>query len=223
MIFALCDTETTGLPKSRTLPLAQQPRVVELGIILYDAWAGKIVDEYNQLINPGMPMPEDVIKIHGITDEKVATAPPFAEAWKEAARYFLPPTAYFVAHNAPFDKQLLQWEFDRMSLDFKLPETICSAQEHYHLFGKRPKLIELYKLATGKTYEHKHRAIDDTRVLLEALQGLKFFDAFVSGIEPRPVEPLKPGTYETPEPEAAAAPAPKEQPAAAELHITRPS
>lgn len=220
MIFALCDAETTGLPKSRALPLDKQPRVVELGVILYDARAGKIVDEYNQVINPGILMDDEVIKIHGITNEDVAMMPPFAEAWKEAERFFLPPSAFFVAHNAPFDKQLLQWEFDRMAIDFQLPETICSAQEHYHLFGKRPKLVELYKLATGKNYEHKHRAIDDTRVLLEALIALKFFEAFLAE-EPKVVEPLKPGTYDIQE-EAAPAPAPTAPPTA-ELHITRPA
>jgi len=191
MIFTFFDVETTGLPKSRTLPVEQQPKICELGIILFDTDNMSVEAQYSQLINPGIKMPDgimpdgsydkrfDVIKIHGITDEMVAMQPPFAEVWKEAWRFFGGRSDYMVAHNLPFDKQLLDWELERMGWNgFVLPEGVCTVQEFTHLFGKRPKLTELYERATGKVYEHKHRAIDDTRILLESVTALGFFDAF---------------------------------------------
>lgn len=192
MRFALFDTETTGLPKSRTLALDKQPRICELGVLVFDTDAMAVVEEYSQLINPGIPMPEDVIKIHGITDEMVQYAPSFKQVWfgedglAPAWRFFGATMNYMVAHNLPFDEQLLRFDLERCmgGANFELPAGICTVQEYTHAFGKRPKLTELYAWATGKTYEHKHRAIDDTRTLLEALLAKDFFTAFKT---PQPI------------------------------------
>lgn len=179
-MFNIWDCETTGLPLSRTVPLDKQPRICELGIILYDSATDAVVDSFSQLINPGIPMPADVIKIHGIRDEDVATMPPFPEVWERARKFFQHPVMHCVAHNAPFDTGMLDFEFRRMGVQVTLPHIICSCQEYIHLFGKRPKLTELYEKFTSKKYEHRHRAIDDTRILLEALQAAKFFQAFAT-------------------------------------------
>jgi DNA polymerase III epsilon subunit-like protein len=187
MKLTIFDTETTGLPKPSSAPLDKQPRICEIGALVFDTDTMSVVAECSQLINPGIPMPEDVIKIHHITDEMVADQPRFDQAFlgkdefpTPIARLFTD-VDYIVAHNAPFDVSLLQFEFDRLGLMYKLPQAICTVQEYKHLYGRRLKLTELYTHFTGKEYGHKHRAIDDTRALLEALIAARFFDSFIDG------------------------------------------
>jgi hypothetical protein len=60
------DFETTGY-----LPAG---RVVQFGAICEER-------RFNQLVNPGVPIPEETSKVHGIHDADVADAPGFAEAW----------------------------------------------------------------------------------------------------------------------------------------------
>jgi DNA polymerase III epsilon subunit-like protein len=129
-----------------------------------------------------------VIKIHGITDEMVKDAPTFAQAWGPMSGMFSC-NDYIVAHNAPFDVSLLEFEFDRLGITVFMPQAICTVQEYRHVFGHRPKLVELYKHYVGKEYPHKHRAIDDTRALLEALIAAKFFESF-KDLKPEPILPL---------------------------------
>lgn len=46
--------------------------------------------------------------IHGITWERVKHAPTFGEIWPKMAEEFLAGAEYFVAHNATFDKGVLE-------------------------------------------------------------------------------------------------------------------
>ena len=64
------DLETTGLSKS-------EDRIVEFGAVRINADGSH--EEFNYLINPEMPIPEDATNIHGITDLDVVDAPTFAD------------------------------------------------------------------------------------------------------------------------------------------------
>lgn len=188
MIFTIFDTETTGLPLPGAAPLDKQPYVCEIGAVQFDTKTMSIVSEVSQLIKPPIPMPPEVIKIHGITDDMLLDAPTFMEAWDASGRAvgnaFTWGVNYLIAHNAPFDVSLLQFEFARMGVNIALPQAICSVQEYRHLYGRRLKLTELYKHFTGREYAHKHRAVDDSKALLEALLAANFFDNFP---EPEPI------------------------------------
>ena len=68
------DTETTGLPKSKiispeTLPL--WPHIVQFSYVIYDTEVNDIVETSDSIvkINDDVFIPEEVIKIHGITNE----------------------------------------------------------------------------------------------------------------------------------------------------------
>lgn len=180
MKVAVFDTETTGLLKPAGVPLHHQPKVIELGIAIVEN--GIIVAEHNWLIDPDEPISAEITKITGIRTEDVADQPPFKVVWNElgAADVFRGCDAA-VAHNMPFDRGMVDNEVSRIigkPFDGWPPVMLCSAAEFHHVFGKRPRLIELYEHFVGRKLEQTHRAIDDVRATVEALQAAKFFDHF---------------------------------------------
>ena len=100
--FAVIDFETTGLDPA-------VDRVLEMGVVTFDD--GVLTGSHNWLIHPGMPVPEEATKVHGITDEMLADQPRFERIWPEIQKHLegrLP-----VAYNAGFDKKFLLAELER--------------------------------------------------------------------------------------------------------------
>lgn len=101
--LAVIDFETTGFE-------ATSDRVVEVGVVCFHR--GEVTKRVNWLIQPGMPIPESAINVHGITDAMVADAPRFAQIADELAEALsghLP-----VAYNATFDRRFLHAEMGRL-------------------------------------------------------------------------------------------------------------
>lgn len=100
--YVVVDVEATG---SKAPPA----RVMELGA--YRLSGGRIVAEFQTLINPRAPIPSFISNLTGITDQMVAAAPPFEEVageWLDFAD-----GAVLVAHDAdefPFDVRLINHE-----------------------------------------------------------------------------------------------------------------
>jgi len=91
-LFVAFDVETTGL-------IAGVDRIVELAAVLFDG--DEVGEVFSSLVNPGVPMPEEVSKVTGITDEMLAGAPAPAGPMSDFLR--LLGRGRPVAHNAPFD------------------------------------------------------------------------------------------------------------------------
>ena len=68
--WAFLDLETTGAS-------ARGDRITEIGLIRVDN--GVEVDQWSQLVNPGMPIPSRIQHLTGITNRMVAGAPAFAD------------------------------------------------------------------------------------------------------------------------------------------------
>lgn len=97
MRVLVLDCETTGLDPATD-------RVVEIGWHLVDR--GEIVSDGSELVNPGIPIPEDATKIHGITDDMVAGKRSLPEALEDL------PTCIdrVAAFNAAYDASVLgEW------------------------------------------------------------------------------------------------------------------
>ena len=101
----LFDTETTGLD-----PLTGD-RVVEFAAIELE---NDLPTErhFHRLIHPGRDIPDEVVRIHGITNDAVRDAPRF-EAVADDILAFLG-DGKLIAHNAPFDFGFMDAELARI-------------------------------------------------------------------------------------------------------------
>ena len=101
----LFDTETTGLD-----PLTGD-RVVEVAALelIRDLPTGR---HFHTLLHPDRDIPDEVVRIHGITMDQVADKPRFREIADELLAFFGDDP--LIAHNAPFDFGFLDAELARI-------------------------------------------------------------------------------------------------------------
>ena len=91
-VFVAFDVETTGL-------IAGVDRVVELAAVAFRG--NDVLETSSALVNPGVPIPDEVSRVTGITDQVLEGAPPPARPLADFLRVLSLGTP--VAHNAPFD------------------------------------------------------------------------------------------------------------------------
>ena len=97
-VFVAFDLETTGLN-------AIMSGITEIGAVKFDS-RGRILDRFSELADPGMPVPQDITEMTGISNEMVQDARPSFEVaadfvdWLDDARTLF-------AHNAAFDSSFL--------------------------------------------------------------------------------------------------------------------
>jgi DNA polymerase-3 subunit epsilon len=159
--FTILDLETTG-----GSPFFN--RIIEIGFLRVEK--GEIVDTFNTLINPGIPIPEIITEITGIKDEDVVNAPIFDDI-KEGLADSLENTI-LVAHNSGFDYGFLEAEFHRSGWGFAM-DSLCTVRLSRVLFPEHKHhnldaIIERF----GFSIKNRHRALDDAKVLWEFLQLL---------------------------------------------------
>ena len=102
----LFDTETTGLE-----PHAGH-RVIEVAALelVNDLPTGR---QFHRLVDPERDIPDDAIRIHGMTSAHLAGKPRFAEIVDELLEFF--GDGQLIAHNAPFDFAFLDAEFSLLA------------------------------------------------------------------------------------------------------------
>ena len=164
-LFIVFDIETTGLNWS-------QDRIVEIAAVRVHN--GAIVDSYQTLINPNMPIPPAATKIHGITNSMVKNAPQISQVIPDFLRYA---GSYpLVAHNASFDVSFLQAVTG--PLQNPVIDTLSLCRKLYTLPN--------YKLTTVAqslriSPSGAHRSLDDANttalILLDILQQCAVLDA----------------------------------------------
>lgn len=100
------DTETTGFD-----PVAGD-RLVEIGAVelINHVPTGKT---YHQYINPEREVPEEVVKVHGLTTEYLKGFPVFADVAQDWVD-FIGDDGVLVAHNATFDMRFINYELKRL-------------------------------------------------------------------------------------------------------------
>ncbi|WP_106478072.1 DNA polymerase III subunit epsilon [Phytohalomonas tamaricis] len=100
------DTETTGIDPN------EGHRLVEIGgvEVINRRLTGR---HYHQYINPERNIDAEVVEIHGITNERVANEPVFAQIADEFWEFIK--GAELVIHNAAFDVGFLDHEFNRLN------------------------------------------------------------------------------------------------------------
>ena len=152
--FVVFDIETTG-------PKMPPSRIMEIGATRVHA--GRIVSEFQTLVNPLMPIPPFIAGLTGIRDEMVSGAPTFDEVvprWLDFAG-----TSVLVAHNAVFDVRFINHEVSNVFPGRRMMNShICTVSL------ARQLLPELKSFRLGALAEHfsvphrtRHRAGDDAR------------------------------------------------------------
>ncbi|MBA2664612.1 MAG: 3'-5' exonuclease [Bradymonadaceae bacterium] len=153
--LAVIDVETTGLD-----PLGD--RVIEIGIIRFEH--GEVVETYGQLINPERSIPDESVKITGITDADVQDKPTFAEVAGEIHARLQ--DVGLVAYNLSFDRSFVRHELERCGLNWPEEAPTLDPLIFARQFFKnhpRKNLGTVSKLL-GIPLEEAHRATHDATV-----------------------------------------------------------
>jgi DNA polymerase III epsilon subunit-like protein len=154
----ILDTETTGLN-------AHKNEIIEIGVIAFtfdsSGCIGDVTGVYGGLRQPSMPIPEEIIKLTGITDEMVAGQ----SIDMDTLRAMIEPADVLIAHNAGFDRPFCE----ALSHLFSEKAWACSNSEvNWASRGFEGTKLG-YLIAQAGYFHDGHRAIDDCFALLEIL------------------------------------------------------
>ncbi len=156
------DIETTGLDPKRD-------RLTEIGAVILEN--GEIKERFQTFVNPERAIPDEIIRLTGITDAMVQDAP----SQEEAIRAFLNFAGErpLAAHNAEFDMGFIREGAARYGLPFTLAaiDTLPLAQNLLPELG-RYKLNLVARHLELPDFQH-HRAVDDA--LTVAYMLIPFF------------------------------------------------
>ncbi|MDI6775562.1 MAG: 3'-5' exonuclease [Verrucomicrobiota bacterium] len=159
--LAFFDIESTGAS-----PRAD--RIIDLTIIKLMPDGARSTHNYR--VNPGMPIPPEATRIHGIADADVAGCPRFADVAAEAFQVL--DGADLGGYNIlRFDIPLLTEEFLRAGLRFT-PDgrRIIDAQRIFHRREPRD-LAAALAFYCGELHLGAHRAEADVLATIRVLQG----------------------------------------------------
>ena len=153
MCYVVFDIETTGLD-------TKNDRIIEIGAVKVKD--GIIIEEFEMLMNPGVPIPPRVSEINNIYDDMLANAD-YPGVVLTRFHTFIKDVDYIVGHNAKrFDYPFLESEFDRNFIryePFKVKDTIWVART-------KVKGLRSYSLAAlcnvfNIDIKDAHRALSD--------------------------------------------------------------
>ncbi|MBQ4471709.1 MAG: DNA polymerase III subunit epsilon [Alphaproteobacteria bacterium] len=163
------DTETTGTNADGG------DRIVDIGCI-------ELIDHrptgrrYQVYINPERQMDQEVINIHGLTNEFLADKPKFADIADDFLEFIgSNPDDKLVIHNAPFDMKFLNMELKKagkscLSMD-RAVDTLIMARRKYP--GAPANLDALCKrFNVDSSRRTVHGALLDSELLVDVYLGM---------------------------------------------------
>ncbi|MGZ9736669.1 exonuclease domain-containing protein [Flavobacterium sp. GNP002] len=200
-MYAILDIETTG-------GQFNEEGITEIAIYKFDGH--EVVDQFISLVNPEIPIQPFVVKLTGINNAMLSSAPKFFEVAKRIIE--MTNDCVIVAHNASFDYRILRTEFRRLGYDFEA-RTLCTVELSKKLLPEQPS-HSLGKLvrALGIPMADRHRASGDAlatvklfKILLEKDLEKEIVKDFIKleiekGIAPKLLDivaslPAKTGVY----------------------------
>jgi len=182
-LYAILDIETTG-------GQFNEEGITEIAIYKYDGH--EVVDQFISLVNPEKPIQPFVVKLTGINNAMLRSAPRFFEVAKRIIE--ITDGCIIVAHNAQFDYRVLRTEFRNLGYDFE-KQTLCTVELSQKLMPEQPS-HSLGKLvrALGIPMSDRHRATGDALATVQLFKLLLEKDTekeIVKGLIK--TETLKPG------------------------------
>lgn len=156
------DLEATGLNVIRD-------RIIQVAIIKYCA-DGREPQELNMLINPGIPISEEAMQVHGILPKDVANKPTFQQVAQKIFDFI--GNADLAGYNSNrFDIPMLMEEFARVGLEFDLDRrrTIDVQRIFYKMEPRTLKAAVKYYCR--KEMEDAHDALADVQATIDVFLG----------------------------------------------------
>jgi DNA polymerase-3 subunit epsilon len=155
------DIESTGLNIIKD-------RIVQIALIKYTT--GDDPDELELLINPGIPISEEAMAVHGITPADVKNKPVFAQVAEEL--YAFIGDSDLAGYNSNrFDVPMLVEEFARVGIDFDIEKRkLIDIQRIFYKMEPRT-LSAALRFYCKKDLEGAHDALADVRATVDVLKG----------------------------------------------------
>jgi len=155
------DLETTGINISKD-------RIVEISVLKIFPNGNK--ESKTWLVNPKIPIPNEVSNIHGITDDMVVNEPSF-DSIGVYVKEMIDKCDLGGFNSNKFDIPLLAEEFLRNEIDFNLENIKCiDVQNIFHKMEKRT-LGAAYKFYCQKDLIDAHSSKADTLATFEVLEA----------------------------------------------------
>ncbi|NLM96009.1 MAG: 3'-5' exonuclease [Halanaerobiaceae bacterium] len=147
--YCLVDTETTGL--------GNNDRVVEIAIIDLD---GKVL--LNTLVNPGISIPPEAERIHGISDSMVKDAPSIGSVGEKIRENLN--DRIMIAYNAEFDARMIRQTFN---IDVNYECLMYNVMD----FHNSDRYMSLEKATAHlRKEDQEHRALGDCYLCLKLIK-----------------------------------------------------
>lgn len=183
--FAFLDIETSGMTIRRD-------RIIEIGILRVEN--NNVVDTFQTLINPEMPISPFIESMTGIQRDSLKSAPLFSEI-KDKILEMLE-DCILVAHNVRFDYGFLKREFSYLEHPFSMKHC-CTVKLSRLLYPKWKRhnldaVIDYFNFAC----KNRHRAFDDAKVLWDFFQAvqnefsIETFESALQTVMKRPSLPV---------------------------------
>jgi len=156
------DIESTGLN-------VMKDRIVQIALIKYKKDGSEPIEK-ELLVNPGIPISEESMAIHGITPDKVANKPTFIQVAHEINDFI--GDADLSGYNSDrFDIPMLMEEMARAGIDFDTEQRrTIDVQKIFYKMEPRT-LVAALKHYCGKTLADAHDALADVRATVDVLKG----------------------------------------------------
>jgi DNA polymerase-3 subunit epsilon len=162
--FVVFDLETTGTKPG-------PDGITEIGAV--KVRAGQVLGEFATLVNPGAPIPPQIVELTGITQAMVYDAPRI-ERVLPAFLEFIAGTV-LVAHNSGFDTSFMRAACEGHGYVWPRATVVCTVKLARRVIPREEahsyRLSSLAMLLGART-RPTHRALDDARATVDVLHAL---------------------------------------------------
>lgn len=162
--FAVVDVETTGLD-------LEKDRICEIAVIVI--YGLEEVNSFTSLINPQIPIPPEITRINGITDEMVLKMPSFYDLKTQIMDIMN--NAVIVGHNVDFDLNFIKSEFKRAGYILEHPYKIDTLTLSRKILNLRDYKLETIARSMNLFSDSWHRAYNDALMTSRIFKNLLNF------------------------------------------------